>query len=91
MDLELGIEIVVGVALLFGGGAWLFSEVENLGNRQRRYESAVLDFLLLRGPMGVAAVAIAAVGGYILWNAVIGGPRLLDPDALRPWLPDRFR
>ena len=90
MDLAYGIEIVVGMALLFGGGSWLFAEIENLGSRQRRYESAVLDFLLLRGPMGLAAVLVAAIGGYVLWNAVIGGPRLLDPDTVRSWVPDRF-
>jgi hypothetical protein len=90
MDLTLGIEIVVGLVLLFGGGSWLFSEIESMGNRQRRYESAVVDFLLLRGPMALGALLVAAAGGYLLWNAVVGGPRLLDPDEVRRWMPDRF-
>jgi hypothetical protein len=30
------------------------------------------------------------IGGYIVWNGINGGPLLLDPDLVRPWLPDRF-
>lgn len=90
MDLAFGIEIVVGVVMLFGGGAWLFSEVDGLGDRQRRFESVFVDFLLLGAPMGFVAIVVAAIGGYVLWNAVNGGPLLLDPELVRQYLPDRF-
>ena len=90
MSIAFGIEVLAGVALLFGGGAWFFSEFEALSDRQRRSGSVFVDFLLLGAPMGMVAILVAAVGGYILWNAIVGGAPLLDPDAVRPWLPDRF-
>ena len=79
MSLALGIEMVVGVVMLFGGGAWFLSEMQGLGERH-----------LLGAPMGIVALVIAAIGGYIVWNGVTGGPLLLSPDLVRPWLPDRF-
>ncbi|HWP66379.1 MAG TPA: hypothetical protein VNO26_10745 [Candidatus Limnocylindria bacterium] len=90
MDLAFGIEMVIGLVLLFGGGAWFFTELEGLGDRQRRFESVFMDFLFLGAPMGMVALFAAAIGGYILWNGINGGPLLLDPDRLRPWIPDRF-
>jgi hypothetical protein len=83
MNVELGIEMLVGVVLLFGGGAWCWSEVEALNDRQSRSG-------WIRAPFGLLALGIAAVGGYILWNGINGGSLLVDPDALRPYLPDRF-
>jgi hypothetical protein len=83
MNMGLGIEMVVGVVLLFGGVAWFWSELEALGDRQTRQG-------WIRAPFGLVALGIAAVGGYIVWNGINGGPLLLDPDLLRPWLPDRF-
>jgi hypothetical protein len=90
MDMAFGIEMIVGVALLFGGGAWFWSELESLKERRAARRSLLFDFLTLGAPMGMVAVGIAAVGAWILWNGIVGGPPLLDPDALRPWLPDRF-
>jgi hypothetical protein len=86
MPMALGVEMVVGVFLLFGGGAWLVSELETLG-RGRSLDAVVFDFLLLGAPMGLAALAVAGAGGYIVWNGLMGGPLLLDPDKVRPWLP----
>jgi hypothetical protein len=82
--------MVIGVGLLFAGGAWFFSELEGLGNRQRRFQSVFLDFLLLGAPLGMLALLVAAAGGYIVWNGLSGGPLLLDADAVRPWIPDHF-
>jgi hypothetical protein len=90
MSMALGIEMIVGVALLFGGGAWFFTELERLGDRQRRFESVFVDFVLLGAPMGMVAIAVAGIGGYIVWNGINGGPLLLDPDLVRPWLPDHL-
>jgi len=90
MSMALGVELVVGVVMLFGGGAWFFTELEGLGDRQRRFESVIVDFVLLGAPMGMVALLAAAIGGYILWNGLTGGPLLLDPDRVRPWLPDSF-
>jgi hypothetical protein len=90
MSMALGIEMVVGVVFLFGGGAWFFTELERLGDRQRRFESVFVDFLLLGAPMGMVALVAAAIGGFIVWNGINGGPLLLEPDRLRPFLPDRF-
>ena len=90
MSMALGVELVIGVVMLFGGGAWFFTELEGLGDRQRRFESVVVDFIFLGAPMGMVALLAAVIGGYILWNGLNGGPLLLDPDRVRPWLPDRF-
>ena len=90
MSVAFAIELLVGVALLFGGGSWLLAELETLGNRQRRSEARVIELLLLRAPLGIMALAVAAAGCYLLWNALRGGRLLLDADAIRPWLPDRF-
>ena len=90
MDLAFVLEMLVGVVMLFGGGAWFFSEIDALNDRQRRFESVFVDFLLLGAPMGFLALVLAAIGGYVVWNGINGGPPLLDPDLLRPYLPDRF-
>jgi hypothetical protein len=90
MSVALGVEMVVGIVLLFGGGAWLLTELQGLGDRQRRFDSVLIDFILLGAPMGMVALVTAVVGGYIVWNGITGGPLLLDPDLVRPWLPDRF-
>jgi hypothetical protein len=90
VNMALGIEMVVGVVMLFGGGAWFFTELEGLGDRQRRFGSVILDFLFLGAPMGMVALLVAAIGGYIVWNGISGGPLLLDPDRLRPFLPNSF-
>ena len=90
MSMALGVELVVGVVMLFGGGAWFFTELEGLGDRQRRFESVIVDFIFLGAPMGMVALLAAAIGGYILWNGLNGGPLLLDPDRVRPWLPNSF-
>jgi hypothetical protein len=83
MSMALGIEMVVGVVLLFGGGAWFWSELEALNDRQTRTG-------WIRAPFGLLALGLAAVGGYILWNGINGGSQLVDPDLVRPWLPDHF-
>jgi len=90
MSMALGVELVIGVVMLFGGGAWFLTELEGLGDRQRRFESVFMDFILLGAPMGMVALLAAVIGGYILWNGLIGGPLLLDPDRVRPWLPNSF-
>ena len=90
MSTALGVELVVGVVMLFGGGAWFFTELEGLGDRQRRFGSVVMDFILLGAPMGMLALVLSAIGGYIVWNGLTGGPLLLDPDRVRPWLPSSF-
>jgi hypothetical protein len=87
MNLALGVEMVVGIVLLFGGGAWMLSELESLGGRERQSGGF---FFFLGAPMGIVALAIAAVGGFIVWNGINGGSLLLDPDRLRSWVPDRF-
>jgi hypothetical protein len=83
MSMAFGIEMIVGVVLMFGGVAWFWSELEALSDRQTRTG-------WIRAPFGLLALGIAAVGGYILWNGINGGPLLLDPDVVRPWLPDRL-
>ena len=90
MSIALGVELVVGLVLLFAGGAWFFSELEGLGNRQRRFQSVFLDFLLLGAPLGILALVVAGAGGYLLWNGITGGRLLLDAAAVRPWIPDHF-
>lgn len=85
MQMALGVEMVVGVVLLFGGGAWLVSELEGM-RRGRSLDAVVLDFVFFRAPFGLLALAVAAAGGYIVWNGLNGGPLLLDPDIARRWL-----
>jgi hypothetical protein len=90
MNMALGIEMIVGVVLLFGGGAWFWTELEALRERRGRTGWLIFDFLLLGAPAGMVALFAAAIGGVIVWNGIVGGPLLLDPDSLRPFLPDRF-